>query len=37
MVEREMIDGAVKALNKRFKLTDIKELRGLEFHHHTQG
>jgi hypothetical protein len=35
--ERETLDGAVAALKKRFKPADIEELRGLEFHHRTQG
>ena len=35
--ERETFESAVKALKKRFKPADIEELRGLEFHHRSQG
>jgi len=35
--DREDFDRAVEALSKRFKPVDIEELRGLEFHHKSQG
>ena len=35
--ERNTIECAVTALEKRFKPADIEELRGLEFHHRAQG
>ena len=31
------IESAITALGKRFKPGDIVELRGLQFHHRTQG
>ena len=31
------VESAIKALSNRFKPRDIEELRGLEFHHKTQG
>ena len=34
---RDTFDTAVSALKKRFGPADIEELRGLEFHHRTQG
>jgi len=30
------VESAIQALQKRFKPSDIEELRGLEFHHKTQ-
>ena len=35
--DRDTFDTAVSALKKRFRPADIEELRGLEFHHRTQG
>ena len=35
--DRVTFDTAVSALKKRFRPADIEELRGLEFHHRTQG
>ncbi len=35
--DRVDFDWAVEALGKRFRPVDIEELRGLEFHHKTQG
>ena len=35
--DRSDFDKAVSALGQRFKPVDIEELRGLEFHHKTQG
>ena len=35
--DRGDYDRAVAALHERFKLVDIEELRGLEFHHKIQG
>lgn len=35
--ECDTIDNAIQALKKRFKPKYIEELRGLEFHHRTQG
>ena len=37
VTDREDYDKATAALCKRFKLVDIEELRGLEFHHRMQG
>ena len=37
VTDREDYDKATAALCKRFKLVDIEELRGLEFHHRIQG
>ena len=36
-MESSNIESAIAALNRQFKLSDIEELRGLEFHHKTQG
>ena len=35
--EKEKLESAISALKKRFKPGGIEELRGLEFHHCTQG
>ena len=35
--DKKDISSAIEALKKRFKPTDIEELRGLEFHHISQG
>ena len=35
--ERTTIAAATSGLQKRLKSADIEELRGLEFHHWTQG
>ena len=35
--EKEKVESAISALKKRFKPGGIEELRGLEFHHRTQG
>ena len=35
--ESNNVEDAIAALGKRFKPKDIEELRGLEFHHKTQG
>ena len=35
--ESSNIESAITALGKRFEPKDIEELRGLEFHHKTQG
>ena len=35
--DKKDISSAIEALKKRFKPTDIEELRGLEFHHLSQG
>ena len=35
--EKSKIEAAISALRRRFKPGGIKELRGLEFHHKTQG
>lgn len=35
--ERSVFESAITALKRRFIPADIEELRGLEFHHRTQG
>ena len=37
MLEKEKLESAISALKKRFKPGGIKEVSGLEFHHHTKG
>ena len=35
--ERSTYDTSINALRKRFESVEIEELKGLEFHHKTQG